>query len=633
MITKNFTIKQLRRFPKAGDFDELNFEFGVNVLVGEPSTGKTQWLQMLNFLMGAPEIKFDEIISDKYDSVEGVFIIGDEEIILKRKWKEAGNKTKVFINEEPVSADRFSSRLLTFLNIPILNYPQSNPLSFHNWISLSWRQLLRHIYRRQKSWGELADKQLEIDQHACILMFLGIAEYLFSDKHNQLVENRKRINTLQIKKDQFVNTLTEIAKEILDSYSSLDSVTIECLEASVTHLEATNEDLLKQRDEIIGFLRGAIASEYSTEESQKMNQFTGRWSELQSINNNILVQKQETQARLEELTRYGMKIQDELRRLERAKSAGNIFRNLEVTRCPVCNEHVNSRNIDPDHCYLCKQPNLLNLSDSNMSEQRLEFENEQLKEEFKEAQELISMVSRDVVRLNAEQRTVEEEISFIDQQMKPMQSAAAIVLPPEMLQIDMERGKIYERIRQLNRIKDALNSQGNISEEIANIEQEIETLQNEADEVEENIDFDQCSNFLTEKMNCYLESIDGWKNQGKISLRIKERSFSFFAGTRKINSLSSTMMMYFLAAYNYGLLSLSNKEQYCYPSVSILEFPANFVDGSQNVEVRNLENFILQPFIDLLDQEEMQNAQVIAVGRAFEGLENVHRIELTEVWN
>jgi hypothetical protein len=633
MIAKNFTVKQLRRFPKTGDFDELNFELGVNVLVGEPSTGKTQWLQMLNFLMGAPDIKFDDIISHKYDSVEGVFIIGDKEITLERKWKEAGNKTKVFINEEPVSADGFSSILLTSLNIPILKYPQSNPLSFHKWISLSWRQLLRHIYRRQKSWGELADKQLEIDQHACILLFLGIAEHLFSDKHSQLVEKQKRINTLQIKKDQFVNTLTEISKEILDSYSLLDSVTIECLEASITNLEVTDQDLLKQHDEIIGFLRDAITSEYSIEESQKINQFTERWSELQSINNNILVQKQETQTRLEELTRYSMKIQDELYRLERAKSAGNIFRDLRVTHCPVCEKPVNFRNVDPDHCYLCKQPNLLNLSDSNMSEQRLEFENEQLQEEFKEAQELIDMVSSDVVRLNVEQRTLEEEISFIRQQMVPMQSAAAMVLPPEMFQIDMERGKIYERIRQLNRIKDALNSQGNISEEITNIEKEINTLQNEVNEVEENVDFDQCSNFLTEKMNFYLESIDGWKNQGEISLRIKERSFSFFAGTRKINSLSSTMMMYFLAAYNYGLLSLSNKEQYYYPSFSILEFPPNFVDGSQNVEVRNLENFILQPFIDLLSQEDMQNAQVIAVGRAFEGLENVHRIELTEVWS
>ena len=632
MITKNFEIKQLKRFPKTGDYDELNFKLGVNVLVGEPSTGKTQWLQMLNYLMGSPEIKFDELIAEKYDSIEGIFVIGDEEIHLERKWKESGNKTKVFVNGESVSASEFLSNLLIWLNIPILNYPQSNPLSFNKWISLSWRQLLRHIYRRQKSWGDLADQQLEIDQHACILMFLGIAENLFSDKHELLAAQRKKINYLEVKKDQFVKTLTEISKDILDSYSSLDTVTFECLDASIGNLETTLEDLLKQRDEVISSLTDNINNDFTVEESMQFNQFSDRWTELQSTHSNILFQKQEIQSRLEELTKYSQKIQDELDRLERAKSAGNIFRDLRVTHCPVCEKPVSPRN-DLDYCYLCKQPNQLDLDDSNMSEQRLEFENEQLQEEFKEAQDLISMVRRDVIRLNEEERTTEEELSFVKQQMKPLQSAATMVLPPEIFQIDMEMGRIHERIRQLNRIKGALSLQDNLSGEIDNIDNQINALQDEVNEVDKSIDFEQCSNFLTEKINSYLRLIDGWKNQGDISLRLKERSFSFLAGTKKISSLSSTTMMYFLAAYNYALLSLSNKDQYHYPSFSILEFPANFVDGAQNIEVRNLENFVLEPFVELVSQEGMQNTQVIAVGRAFQGLENVHRIELTQVWS
>ena len=196
----------------------------------------------------------------------------------------------------------------------------------------------------------------------------------------------------------------------------------------------------------------------------------------------------------------------------------------------------------------------------------------------------------------------------------------------------MEMGRIHERIRQLNRIKGALSLQENISEEINNIEQQIITLQKEIAKEEESIDSEQCSNFLTAQMNDYLKLIIAW-NQGDISLRLKEKSFSFFAGRDKISNLSSTMMLYFLAAYNYALLSLSNKEQYHYPNFSILEFPGNFVDGAQNIEVRNLENFVLEPFVELVSQEGMQNTQVIAVGRAFEGLENVHRIELTQVWS
>jgi hypothetical protein len=630
MITKNFTIKQLKRFPKTGDFDELNFQLGVNVLVGEPSTGKTQWLQMFNFLMGAPEIKFNETISDKYDSVEGIFVIGNEEIHLERKWKESGNKTKVFVNGESVSADEFSSNLLTRLNIPVLNYPQSNPLK--TWVSLSWRQLLRHIYRRQISWGDLADKQLEIDQHACILMFLGIAEYSFSDKRSQLVESQKMINSLQTRKENYLKTLTEISSEILDGYSSLDNiVTNECLDTSIARLENTLEELSRQRDEVLRFLTDNIQNDSTLEESQLFKQLAEKSTELQASYNSILSQKQEAQSRLEELTKYSQKIQDELDRLERAKSAGSIFRDLRVTHCPVCEKPVSSRIIDPNICYLCKQPNLSDLDDSNISEQRLEFENEQLKEEFNEAEDLIRMVTQEVTTLNREQRTIEEELRFVKHQMKPVQSAAAMILPPEIFQIDIEKGKIYERIRQLHRIKDALGLQENISEEINKIEEQISSLQNEVNEVEENIDFEQSSNFLTANMNEYLELINTW-NQGKVSLRLKERSFSFLADANKINSLSATMMMYFLVAYNYGLLCLSNKKQYHYPNFSILEFPANLVDGSKNIEVRNLENFILEPFVKLVNQEGMENTQVIAVGRAFQGLENVHRIELTQVW-
>jgi hypothetical protein len=137
-------------------------------------------------------------------------------------------------------------------------------------------------------------------------------------------------------------------------------------------------------------------------------------------------------------------------------------------------------------------------------------------------------------------------------------------------------------------------------------------------------------------MNTYLNTIklknpNSW-TQSEVGLRLKERSFAFTVGKNRVSSLGATMTLYFLAAYNYALLSLSNDEKYHYPGLSILEFPANFADGSKNVIVRDHENFILEPFIDLVSQKGMQNTQVIAVGRSFEGLQNVHRIELNHVW-
>jgi hypothetical protein len=54
------------------------------------------------------------------------------------------------------------------------------------------------------------------------------------------------------------------------------------------------------------------------------------------------------------------------------------------------------------------------------------------------------------------------------------------------------------------------------------------------------------------------------------------------------------------------------------------EFSAEYVEDK--------ENFIVQPFIDLLARDAFKGAQAIITGAAFSGLEGAHRIELREVY-
>ena len=48
------SISRLERRLSIGNTEELTFVPGVNVLVGRPNTGKTKWLQTLDFLLGDP---------------------------------------------------------------------------------------------------------------------------------------------------------------------------------------------------------------------------------------------------------------------------------------------------------------------------------------------------------------------------------------------------------------------------------------------------------------------------------------------------------------------------------------------------------------------------------------------------
>ena len=88
-------------------------------------------------------------------------------------------------------------------------------------------------------------------------------------------------------------------------------------------------------------------------------------------------------------------------------------------------------------------------------------------------------------------------------------------------------------------------------------------------------------------------------------------------------------MLYFLLAYHYGLMSLTSVPECRYPGFVMLDFPAEMIDGSS---VADKENFVLEPFIRLLNQDGMEGMQLIAAGSAFEGIEEVNRIELREIW-
>ena len=63
-MAKTLIIRELSRCPEHGSEDRLHLVPGVNLIVGAPNTGKTQWMKMLDFLLGddgKPEELFGEL--------------------------------------------------------------------------------------------------------------------------------------------------------------------------------------------------------------------------------------------------------------------------------------------------------------------------------------------------------------------------------------------------------------------------------------------------------------------------------------------------------------------------------------------------------------------------------------------
>ena len=146
-----------------------------------PNTGKSKWLQMLNYLLVSEDTPADAFGEDvaKYTSVMATVTVAGEVLEL--------NVGGTVTPEEPSERQRGKSTskglpllLHARLDMPLLHYPQGNPLRPQGtWPELGCCSLYRHMYRRQSLWWDIADRQPESEQHACIVQFSGLAENRF----------------------------------------------------------------------------------------------------------------------------------------------------------------------------------------------------------------------------------------------------------------------------------------------------------------------------------------------------------------------------------------------------------------------------------------------------------------------
>ena len=641
MRGKTLVIQELTRTSKVVSDETLYFEPGVNVIAGQPNTGKSKWLSMFNYLMGddqrTPEDAFDNL-AEKYDSISALIQIGDEVVKFERNWKKPGLKSKVLVNDEIIPAKMFSQMLLKRLEIPILSLPKGNPYSDATWPHLSWRMLLRHIYRQQRFWGDFAVKQPEGEQHACLMQFLGIAENLYSKEYSELVTKQKQIFKLKNEKDVFLNVLNETYKNLIAANDLQVSITPQSVDRAIEKLQTEIEGYQRERDVILkNALRPATSSsnnDYDEVQTQRFEAAGAQLAEQQSKKEEIRSQLLHVENRLHELNAYKTNVSNELSKIARARSAGQLMADLKVTHCPACDQELENLKVDAGTCFLChrKLPN-----DNNHGSQeskRIDFEMEQLKTEAQEIDELIQeLQNKKNVLLSAKER-IGEDIVRIENQLRPARKAIASAFPPDITILDMNIGRLQERIRQLNGVKSTLELRKKMSQNIDDIQEEIAELEGQVSQLSQKVHFEQANDLLSDGMNTYLNELvsenTGVWTQGRVEWHFRKRDFKVFVDNSKwVSKLGGTLTLYFFLAYHYALLSLTPQKNCHYPGLSIIDLPATLEDGST---IRDHENFILEPYIKLLSSPEMKNCQAIVAGAAFENLQNANLIKFSRVW-
>ncbi|MBN1203844.1 MAG: hypothetical protein JXB05_02835 [Myxococcaceae bacterium] len=638
MTSKILSVRRLMRVE--GDTEEvLEFSSGVNVIVGEPNTGKTSWLRMLDYLFGDTgtiEDAVGEDLANKYVRAQVELAIDGKPMVLERRWKEKGAKGKVFVDGSAMPAADFSAFFLAALNIPVVYIPKGNPYSQNTWPELSWRTLLRHIYRHEGSWSDLALKQPEADQFAVFSQFIGSAPAIFSLDYAKLVDAQKREARLAAQKENFAATLDDVARELVYVQEASAGFTRDSLASAMTQLQADIAAQEAQRETAMQELRRAAESRASAENEPRASEFEKLGLELDAAR----VRRSELQVavdkgleRVAELSAHLKSTKEELGKLERARAAGAILGPLHVTHCPVCDRPISRKAAAPGTCYLCHQPQEPRSEEAAATTARLDFEMQQLKEEVGELQELLSKTQGDLDLDRRKLRDVEDSTSRLESMLQPVRTAAAWILPPALGLTAHETGRLQERLRQLQRIESALSRREALAQHLDDLRKEIGHLESQVVEKEAAPDFTTLGDQVADGMTDYLNALDAegrniWEAR-RVSINVSKNAVQFLVDGRPWSrKLGANLRAYFFLAYHYAWLKLSRTEPFTYPGFALLDFPANLSDFA----ISDQENYLLTPFVKLLSKPELRGAQLIASGRAFADLPGAHHVSLNKKW-
>ena len=296
-------------------------------------------------------------MAEKFDRIEVTAEVDSEPVIIERRWNEVGSRTKVYLDGELLSEREFSTQLLRLLDIPLLHYPQGDPHGRRTWPELSWRSLLRHIYRRQRFWADLADVQPTSEQHAAILQFVGVAEHLFSDDYAMLVDKQKQIWELQSTKEQFVGMLHEVSRELLDQEDRDVALTGDSIAAAISRVRDEIKTTREQRALALSALIASVESGDKTDAQPSLfDQQSERLAKLRAKAASVRQARAALETRTAELLEYHATLRGEIERLERARVAGETLADLKVTHCPACDQPITPSPTEDGDCYVCHRP-------------------------------------------------------------------------------------------------------------------------------------------------------------------------------------------------------------------------------------------------------------------------------------
>ncbi|MFD2414846.1 hypothetical protein [Amycolatopsis pigmentata] len=571
-LGRGLRILRVQMVQRSGEIDEYDFSgVATTILTGPRNSSKTTTLKVIDFCLGgggSVARKLGTAIDEKYVLLSVDIAINGQLHRMTRDF-EFGRRDRVLIDDSiDRTTNEMSEWLLRELGWPQLLIPKGvNAGTASQQTPLTFRSVLRHIYRREDSWIEFAKKEEEFLRRAVISLMLGLAPSRYETAEYALGQAQRKLASAEaVYRDVLTSTeeavralVTRLGLPPVAGEDSLGNVRAE-LERHLSMTRAEKEALTQ-------------AAEDSTRAAPGLDPTVPQ--QLEDAATAAAVAAEQVSALrqvIDEHQRSQLQVQADIERLDRLIDAVDLFDDIPVRVCPACEQSIEPHNSQVGGtCYLCTQP----VSGDGRKrragrEQRaLTAEMDDLADAIGRAQANLDEVKQVETRASAERtqlaaRLHDERVTHLAPFMAALED------------ISTEIGKAEQQLAALPALEAILARRADAKNGVdeANVEVERLTKLAEADAQLANRAAEHCG-ALADRMNEFLSFFGGrgWIDE---LVTISSDELTFYVGTRPWNQkLGAEAAVLFFLAYSYALLHIDVDlgTRACPPGVLLLDNP------------------------------------------------------------
>jgi hypothetical protein len=411
-----------------GTAREVDFQPGLNVILGPITTGKSSLIKLLRVLLGSGIPSLPPEVREHVSALAGQLVIGDERASVVRP-----------LTTTPTAPVDVATESGVALRLPALQARSGAPTTYGRWLLEGLGLPDLSVAAAPTRPAESAATAVSINDYLgyCRLTQEEIDTSVFGSEHPQ--RNIKRQYVFRILYGLFDARLAALQEELRQVEAELRLVRAGA-ESFTRFLQDTpwqNRAVLAQERDAAEAKRRELDAEdaVATVEVRRLpraQELRGRLQQLDQALADTRARRDNEQRNTQQLEELAAQLETQSNRLTKSIVAGSRLYDLDFRVCPRCASPVQPGREDPGRCYLCLQEPQASLTREDLvgEQERLSAQVEETATLITTRQTTVAEMERRLVSLDEERARVSRELdeqtgAFVSDQAEAIARRAA----------------------------------------------------------------------------------------------------------------------------------------------------------------------------------------------------------------